>query len=238
MSIRRRLSRPLIDLVGVVAWILIVLFFFFGVPWLAKTVAPLWLQLLALPAFLLVTIVFWWGGRRHYDRVAVFMDAISRRVSQAWVANRWGLCVRFDNDLFLEVTHGAVYRAGDRGLMFLRFADKTGKRVAPDPATLNRLWRAKPRILDRGLAENDPLTVRVAAILSVLGVNNAGVAIHAFPKPFPDGGDQPRLVTWLLVRVRDWPLKGETVASVLDDIDGVLAEFEAHHLPTALSYAT
>lgn len=235
MSIRRSLSRPLLDIIGVSAWAVVVLFLFGVIPWLAHVTAPLWLQVLAVVTFLLVTVVSWRGGRRHYDRVALFMDAISRRVSQAWVANRWGLVVRFDNDLLLEVPHGAVYRAGERGLMFLLFADKTGKRVVPDPTALNRLWRGKPRILDRGLDANDPLTAHIAAILSKLGVNNAGVAIHAFPKPYPDGGDQPRLVTWLFVRVRDWSMKGEAIASALDDISGVLMDFESQHLPRALT---
>jgi len=235
VAIRPDLSRPLVDLTGIVVWALLVLFFFVGVPWLAHVTPPLWIQLLSIPPFLLVTVVFWWGGRRHYDRVRLFMDAISGRVTQAWVANRWGLCVRFDNDLLLEVTHGTVYRAGDRGLMFLRFLDKSGKRVAPDAVALDRLWRGKPRILDRGLDQNDPLTARVAAVLSKLAVSNAGLAISAFPKPSPYGDGQPRLVTWFLVRVRDWPSKGEAVVSVLDDIAGVLTEFESHHLPDALT---
>src|SRR3989304_2983125 len=165
VAIRRRLNRPLCALVGTISWVFVIAWFFVGIPWSANIVLPLWIQLLAVPAFLILGVLSLWAGRRHYDRVAHFMDVLSVRANQASVANRWGLLVRFDNDLLLSISHGTFYRAGDPWLVFLRFADSTGALVVPRPDLIDRLWRGHPRAGGRGLAEGGPLTTRLAGII-------------------------------------------------------------------------
>lgn len=231
-TVRRGLNRPLLDLAGVTAWGLAVLFFFVGIPWIAGTVAPLWVQLFAIPAFLVVGILPWWTGRRHNIEVVHFIDSLSPRVDRAKVVNRWGLVTRFDNDLLLHVPHGTFHRAGGWWLTFLVFMDATGVPMRLDAEDVDRLWRGKLRRLDRGLSERDPLASSVGRLLSRLGTKRAGLAIHTYMPPGADEAPRPILGAALFIRVSDWPKKAEAIASVLDDTAELLAGYLSRYRPS------
>jgi hypothetical protein len=231
-TVRRGLNRPLLDLAGAIAWGFIVLFFFVGIPWIVGLVPPLWIQLLSLPAFLVVGVLPWWTGRRHNVEVVRFIDALSPRVNRAKVLNRWGLITRFDNDLLLHVPHGTFHRAGGWWLTFLRFADAAGVQLRLDADDIDRLWRVKVRRLDRGLDENDPIAPSVERVLSRLGRKRAGLTIHQYMATGADGDLRPLLGAALFVRLPDWRRKAEAIASGLDDIAELLAVYLSRYRVT------
>jgi len=238
VAIRRRPSRPLLDLVGTISWVFVIVSFFVGTPWIENVVLPLWIQLLAVPGILILGVLPLWGGRRHHDRVAHSMGVLSVRANQASVANRWGLLVGFDDDLLLSISHGTFCRAGDPWLVFLRSADSTGALVTPRPDLIDRLWRGRPRTVDRGLAGGIHSQRVLREFLPPL--ERTERVLRPVAQASPGLSDQRLWGAALFIRLLEWPRRGEAIASVLDDIARLLTKCQSRYrlVPRLLESST